>query len=95
MKELDILRLEINYFLCIVDSTLSVSDSNLAKEALNSLVTSFLFANQHNFCEYHIQIIEDYISSISNLSEEEYRYIKRNIPHVINLLNLIKQEIIK
>ncbi|AOY75368.1 MULTISPECIES: hypothetical protein [Clostridium] len=95
MKEFDILRLEINYFLCIVDSTLSVTDSNLAKDALSSLIISFLFGNLHNFYEYHIQVIEEYISFISNLPEEEYCYIKTNVPHVINLLNLIKQEIIK
>ncbi len=95
MKEFNILRLEINYFLCIVESTLSVADKNLAKDALNSLITSFLFTNQYDFYEYHLQVIEDYILSISNLPEEEYKYIRSNIPNIINLLDLIKQEIIK
>ncbi|MBH1941098.1 hypothetical protein I5677_09365 [Mobilitalea sibirica] len=95
MKELDILRLEINYFLCIIESTLSVEDKNLAKDALNSLITSFIFTNQHDFYEYHLQVIEDYISSISNLLEEEYRHIRSNIPITVNILELIKQEIIK
>lgn len=95
MKDFNILRLEINYFICVVESTLSVTDSNLVKYALNSLVTSFLFGNQHNFYQYYLQIIENYISSISNLPEEEYRHIRNNIPNIINLLDLIKQEIIK
>lgn len=93
MEKLNILRLEINYFLSIITLALGYEDKYLAEEALDMLTTFYLFNHNEEFCIDYICRLELYINEISKLEDLEYKLLKRNIPTVINFINEIKYEL--
>lgn len=92
MDNFNILRLEINYFLSSINSTLSSKDKSLAEEAISELINNFFFPTTTILCTQHIDLLEGYIKIISAMNSIEYRNIKKNVPSIIQLISIIKQE---
>ncbi|WP_069649781.1 hypothetical protein [Caloranaerobacter ferrireducens] len=93
MIQLEVLKLEINYFLHIIKNNFGYEDKSLAKEAMNLLINHFLFGHNKEICSSYISRINYYISIIEKLDNIEYNNLKFNIPNIIKLLNTIKLEL--
>lgn len=93
MIQLEVLRLEINYFLHIIKKNFGYEDKSLAEEAINLLINYFLFGHNKELCLSYISRINYYISIIEKLDDIEYTNLKLNIPNIIKLLNTIKLEL--
>ncbi|MBP1863671.1 hypothetical protein BD780_003472 [Clostridium tetanomorphum] len=92
MNNFNIIRLEINYFLSSINSTLGTKDKSLAEEAISELINNFFFPTTTTLCTQHIDLLEGYIKIISAMNIIEYRNIKKNVPTIIQLISIIKQE---
>lgn len=93
MEKLNILRLEVNYFLSRVELILGCDEKSLFEEAFDMLVTFYLFNHNEEFCEDYIERLESYIEQISQLDDLESKLFKRNIPTILILLDAIKCEL--
>ncbi|WP_427338164.1 hypothetical protein [Caloranaerobacter sp. DY30410] len=61
MIQLEVLRLEINYFLYIIKNKFGFKDKHLVKEAFNILINYFVFGYNQEFCLDYINMINHYI----------------------------------
>lgn len=91
--QLDILRLEINYFLYIIKNKFGYKDEYLVKEAFNMIINYFCFGYNKEFCLDYIDKINYYINTIEKLDNIECNNLKLNIANIIKLLNTIKLEL--
>lgn len=96
MREFSIFRLEVNYFLYLVQSVLGDEQKALAEEALDMLITYFFFLENKEFCEDYIERIETYISQLScfeNDNDYKVNVFKNNVQNISRFLGEIQKEI--
>jgi hypothetical protein len=95
MINLELLRLELNYFRQVIKDILGDKVSAEINEAIITLVTSFLSLNAYESSSLScIQTIEQYLNLIQKeIEPHDFRFLINNTPTIKFLIDKVKFEL--
>lgn len=91
--ELQIIRLEINYFLYLLELYLGSKEKILATQSIYTLLNSFFICKYEDYCKDYIDMLDYYISLVSSIDNPECLLLIENIPLLIGFLSTVKKEL--
>lgn len=86
------IRLEVNYFLSIIETSQGSEYKIYAEEALNYIFYCFFFNKQDLELYNAVDRLDLYIVSVCDECKEIYPIFRNNIPTILEMMKIIKHE---
>jgi len=91
-NDFESIRLEVNYFLAIIETSQGSEFKEYAEEALTIIFNCFFFNKQGLDLYDALYRLDLYIVSVHDESKEIYPIFRNNIPTILKMMKIIRQE---
>lgn len=91
-NDFEAIRIEVNYFLSIIETSQGSEYKVYAEEALTYIFYCFFF-NKHDLELYNsVDRLELYIIGVYDVCKEMYPTFSNNIPTILEMMKIIRHE---
>lgn len=91
-NDFEAIRLEVNYFLSIIETSQGSKYKKCAEEALTIIFNCFFFNKQDLDLYFALKRLDLYIVSVYDECKEIYPIFRKNIPTILKMMKIIRHE---